>query len=228
MEENTMTDFSRIKNLLGLNSPNGFPESEIIEILNTVGKLPKILLDYYKELGNNDFNDGDKYGGDSLINPKWKKYFLNEKYIVICSENQSVCWAGIKKTDLSHENPPVYFTCDEKISSDEKNWTLGCNNLYDYIHGFAYGNAVCYLDFKGYLEITDCGKEFIRNNFKNKNIKLNRWLSDGVDEFYGDYDDTIIMLSLTMGGDHLLYASNNEKHFKEIENKWKGIEMEYK
>ena len=123
----------------------------------------------------------------------------------------------------------MYLTRDDEITSDEENWTLGCDNLYDYLHGFAYGNAIGWLDYSGYFEMNDNGVEFIRNNFKNKNIKLNKWLSDGVDEFYGDYDDTIILLALEKeSGSHLHYASNNETHFKEMENKWKGIDIEYK
>jgi hypothetical protein len=223
MEENAMTDFSRIKSLLGLNSSNGFSEDEIANMLNPLGSLPKILIDYYSELGNYDFN----YWQDDLTKPTGEKfpwiyeynYSIKNKYVIICCENQGVCFAGIKKEDLLQDNPPVYF------SFDRKDWKLGCNNLFNYIHCFVYYNVVCCLDYNGYFEISNNGVNFIRSNFKNKNITVNNWGVDGKIEFYGDYDDTIIQL---VSEGCLYYASNNKEHFIEMENKWKGIDMEYK
>jgi hypothetical protein len=216
-----MTDFSKIKKLLGVHSPNGFSEREIADILHLVHVLPKPLIDYYKELGNYDFN----YWQDMLIRSseeeKYIKYerCLNDEYVIICCENQGICVVGIKKTDLSHENPPVYF------SDDEEHWRLGCENLFDYIHGFVYGNTVFYLDYTGYFDVSDDGIDFIRTNFKNKNIKLTNWVVEGDHEFYGDYDDTIMLLCAETS---LFYASNNKEHFMEMEKKWEGIDIEYK
>ena len=219
-----MTDFSKIKNLLGLNSPNGFSKNEIASILDSFGAFPEVLIDYYKELGNCDFNSWQ----DFLTKPNKNYYsimdtrtinFLADKYVVICQENQDVSFAGIKKDDLSQENPPVYF------SFDEEHWEIGCDNLFNYIHGFVYYNAVCYLDYNGYFDINDNGIKFIRTNFKNKNVLFKNWVVDGNCEFYGDYDDTIMMLTAETS---LYYASNNKEHFIEMENKWKGLEIEYK
>ena len=215
------TDFSKIKHLFGINSPNGFPENEINGILILFKTLPKILLDYYKELGNYDFN----YWQDNLIRLfeqkgiyEYKNY-MNEDYIIICCENQGVCFAAIKKTDLMENNPPVYF------SFDMENWEIGCDNLYNYIHGFAYIHAALYLDYNGYFDLNDDGIAFIRDNFKNKDIKFKNWIVEGDTEFYGDYDDTIIILTAETS---LFYASNNKNHYIEMENKWKGKDIEYK
>jgi len=207
-----MTDFSKIKSLLGLSSPNGFSENEIANMLNSFGVLPKVLLDYYRELGNYDFNNWQDFLTKPLIDS------ITDKYVIICQENQGVCFAGIKREDLSQENPPIYF------SFDKKHWEFGCNNLFNYLHGFAYCNVVFYLDYNGYFDISDNGIRFIRTNFKNKNIILKNWVVDGDHEFYGDYNDTIMMLTAETS---LFYASNNEEHFIEMENKWKGIDIEY-
>ena len=219
-----MADFSKIKSLFGLNSPNGFSENEIEKILNSFDTFPESLLDYYKELGNYDFNNWQ----DFLTKPNKNnysvldKYVINpktDKYVIICQENQGVCFAGIRKEDLSQENPPVYFSFDEEY------WELGCDNLINYIHGFAYIQAVLCLNYNNNFDISDSGINFIKANFKCKNIKFNNWIIDGVTEFYGDYDDTIMMLTAETS---LFYASNNKEHFVEMENKWKGIDIEYK
>ena len=216
-----MTDFSKIKHLLDASSPNGFPENEITGILNLIGTVPKILLDYYNELGNYDFN----YWQDNLIRLNGKngiyeyKNYMNEEYVIICCENQGVCFAGIKKTDLLEKNPPVYFSFDMEY------WEIGCDNLYNYMHGFAYIHAALCLEYNGYFDVNDNGIAFIRNNFKNKGIKFNNWIVEGDTEFYGDYDDTIIML---IAETSLFYASNNKNHFIEMENKWEGKDIEYK
>jgi hypothetical protein len=41
---------------LHLNSSDAFSEDEIEKTVNLFGALPEILLDYYNELGNFDFN----------------------------------------------------------------------------------------------------------------------------------------------------------------------------
>jgi len=219
-----MTDFSKIRILLDLKFSNGFSEDEIINMVDLFGTLPKVLLDYYRELGNYGFNNwqdflAKPYKNYYTIMDKYKIDFETDKYIIICQENQGCCFAGIKKEDLSQENPTVYFTSDKNI------WEIGCKNLFNYIHGFAYSNAVLGLDYNGYFDISDDGINFIRTNFRNKNIKLNNWAVDGDTEFYGDYDDTIMMITAETS---LFYASNNEKHFIEMENKWKEIDIEYK
>ena len=45
--EKRETDFSKIKHLFGIDTPNGFSKNEINGILNLVGALQKTLLDYY-------------------------------------------------------------------------------------------------------------------------------------------------------------------------------------
>jgi len=219
-----MTDFSRIKNLLGLNNSNGFSENDIENVLKSFGDFPKVLLDYYRELGNYDFNNWQDfltkpYKSYYTIMDKHKIDFETDQYIIICQENQGCCFAGIRKEDLLQENPPIYFTYGENI------WKIGCNNLFNYIHGFVYNNVVLCLDYNGYFDISDVGIKFIRDNFKNKNVILNNWVVDGNIEFYGDYDDTIMMITAETS---FYFGSKNEKHFIEMENKWKGIDIEYK
>jgi hypothetical protein len=226
---NSMADFIKIKRLLCLNSQNGFNDSEIHKMLDSIGTLPKILFDFYKKYGKYDFNNWQdrlttpKYWQDDIKKPEYitdvLNYYTTDEYLLICIENQGCCFAGIKKDDLYRENPPVYF------SFDTKNWEIGCDNLFDYIHGFVYYNVVCYLGFNGYFDLSDEGYHFIRTNFKSKNIKLINWPANSCCEFYGDYDDTIMMI---VGGGCFFYASKNEKHFIEMENKWKGLDIEYK
>ena len=215
------TDFSKIKQLFGINSPNGFPENEITGILNLVGTLPNILIDYYNELGNYDFN----YGLDNLIRLNEKngiyeyKNYMNEKYVIICCAIENAYSAAIKKTNLLEKNPPVYF------SFDMEHWEIGCDNLYNFIHGFAFICAAVNLKNVGSFNTNDNRKAFIRNNFKNKGIKFTNWITYGDIEFYGDYDDTIIMLNEEISS---YYASNNKNHFTEMENKLKEKNIEYK
>ena len=215
-----MTDFTKIRELFGLKTTNGLPEKEINDIKNLFGTIPEPLIDYYRELGNFDYN----YWQDDLIrfneNKKCHfKHFLNDNFMIICHENQGVCYAGIKKSELFYKNPPVYFTLD----ADQ--WKIGCDNLIDYIHGFAYIQAAIGLDYNGSFDVSDYGIDFVRKNNKNKNILFKNWLTNGNWEFYGDYNDTIIIIASETS---LFYASNNEKHFIEMENKWKRKDIEYK
>jgi hypothetical protein len=204
-----MTDFKKIKKLFEIDSPNGFSEKEINNLVNIYSTLPQVLLDYYKELGNYDFN----YFQDFLIKPDEYQRYINHEYFIFCRENQGCYFWGIKKEDLFQKNPPVF------CSEDKQNWKIECVDLCGYLHGFAYINAIFSLNYvvEEYIELDEKDINFIKNNFLNKNVRFNEWTM-GI-EFYGDYDDTILII---MGETSLFYSSNNKEHFIEMEKKLKA------
>ena len=113
------------------------------EINNTELRLktdfPNVLRRYYHECGDLDINtcfssilNLDELGfshtwerealeDDGLSNDEIEKALKEtDNFLIFWTENQGVWNAGIKKEDLSLENPPVYMTTNDDLYSWEK------------------------------------------------------------------------------------------------------------
>jgi len=201
-----MTDFGQIKKLYNIRESNGFCESEILSVKNVFGSLPQVLIDYYIELGKYEFNQTQ----DSLLSPAELQHFQYSDYLVFYCENQRCCLWGIHKDDLSQPNPPVY------MSENENEWILECETLTEFLFAMACLQATFTLPYSPniFRELEKNDFLFIQNNFKNKHVRFREWTC-GI-EFYGNYDDSVIIL---MGGcEQMAYASNSKEHFEEMDN----------
>ncbi|OMD22832.1 hypothetical protein BJP48_28400 [Paenibacillus odorifer] len=185
-----MTDFTMIKKLFHITKRNGFSHDEIQTIKNNFGELPQVFIDYYLELGKDERLNHTQ---DSLIKPEQFQYFKHSEYLIFYCENQRACVWGIHRNDLSRSNPPVYM-----------------------IHAMAYLQTVFALEYgcESFYSIEQTDLDFIRENFKNKDISFRHWI--GI-EFYGNYDDSIITVMNNDDSFNLIFASNDKEHFDEMD-----------
>ncbi|MFG4001213.1 hypothetical protein [Flavobacterium aquidurense] len=200
-----MTDFSRIKNLFHITEPNGFSNDEIQTVKNIFGQLPEVFVDYYTELGKiQNLN----HTQDLLIVPERFQYYKHDDYLIFYSENQKACVWGIHKDDLSKSDPPVY------MSEDQKTWNKETETLIEFFTAMAYLQAVFGLEFgcDGFYQLEQSDLNFISQNFKNKGVSFKQWIQ-GIN-FYGNYDDDVIMISSNYD---MFYAANSKEHFAELD-----------
>jgi hypothetical protein len=205
-----MTDFSAIRRLFGITERRGFPAEEIAAVREHYGALPQVLTDYYAELGADNALNATQ---DRLIPPGelFSPAYQDEEYLVFYEENQGVCHWGIRKADLTQDDPPVYITYD---SGGE--WQKESETLTGFLTAIAHLQSVFALPFQKeeFSSITPDERDFIRENFQNKGCALPLWLSI---EFYGNHDDSVIVVMKNNDAYDLLYASNNKAHFAEMD-----------
>ena len=129
--------------VFGNNSSNNNYKISWEEINRTEIRLkanfPKVLRRYYHECGDLDINSCfssilnlDEIGfshtwerealeDDGISNDEIEKALKQtDNFLIFWTENQGVWNAGIKKEDLSLENPPVYMTTNDDLYSWEK------------------------------------------------------------------------------------------------------------
>ncbi|MDR1199535.1 MAG: hypothetical protein LBK94_11105, partial [Prevotellaceae bacterium] len=107
-----MDHIQKIKLLYNLtkNKNHGISENEIVLMENNLKiKLPKILREYYLELGNNE-NINNSF--NRLFEPKEISFTEDKKYLVFYEENQGVVYWAINKNDMESDNPKVYGNYD--------------------------------------------------------------------------------------------------------------------
>jgi len=118
-----MTEFKEIRQLFDINVDNGFSEEEIFACKNVSEHIPKVLFDYYFQLGKiKKLNQTQ----DRLLEPKKLRFSKNLDFLIFYIENQWTCVWGINIKDLSIDNPPVY------MSYEENEWSKETNLLTDF------------------------------------------------------------------------------------------------
>jgi len=113
-----MNYIQKIKRLYSLseNENYGFSENQILDLEKRLNvKLPSKLKEYYLELGK---EESLNYCFNRLLKPENEIGFSDDDFLVFYEENQNVAFWGIKKEDLSQDNPPIHGNYDTIEKSD--------------------------------------------------------------------------------------------------------------
>lgn len=201
-----MTDFTAISRLFGISEPCGYPESDLAYWVNAYGAIPRVLQDYYTQLGRHELNSAQ----DFLVSPAQFEEYSEPDYMVFYSENQDgILWA-VHRDDVRQENPPVYE------NYDGENWHISKSNVREFLISMAHLQGVMCLEYSNeeYLDISPAQSEEIADRFPTKNADSD--LYTGV-KFYGNYDDTVIVVMNNHEAFILMYSSATEEHFDEVD-----------
>lgn len=211
-----MEKYEEISELFGIEEPVGYSAEEIEKAKSAVGGLPFELEQFYLKYGKSPELHGLQ---DELVFPGQIKALLDSDYIIIFNENQGVCQAGIRKSDVKLPDPPVY------TSVDNGDWKLSCERVSDFLVAmFGYQASIC-LEFspEEFFFITPEEKEKIERLFKKREQSFDNWLYDWNITLYGDSNEGRIALMDNGGDIQMNYAANTEKEFKRMQKLLKGI-----
>lgn len=125
-----MNYIQKIKRLYSLseNENYGFSEKQILDLEKTLNvKLPSKIKEYYIELGK---EENLNYCFNRLLKPENEIGFSDDDFLVFYEENQNVAFWGIKREDLSQDNPSVYGNYDTIEKSDWEMETETTENFF--------------------------------------------------------------------------------------------------
>lgn len=179
MEEILIQKYNEIAQLFGILTPKGYSEEEIRKCKDEVGDLSFALEIFYIKYGKSYELQNLQ---DFLILPNRYKSLLNNEYIIFFNENQGVCQASIKKTDIMKLDPPVY------VSLDNGEWVLSCDSVSDFLVAmFGYQASIClkYSSEEFYF-ITPEEKKKVGRLFKRRPESFKNWIYDYDITLYGD------------------------------------------
>ena len=196
-----------IKKLFCIESNCGYSENDLNYWIEKYDTMPKVLKEYYMEVGKHHKLNNTQ---DFLIPPAQFEEYADTEYLVFYSENQGASLWGIKKSDVEKDNPPVY----ENYGDEE--WFLTANSLSQFLLSMAYLQAVFSMEYANEecVDITEEQHRAISNYFSSKQADSD--LYTGV-SFYGNHDDTVIVVMKNHDYYILMYSSNSELHFDEMD-----------
>ena len=209
-------NYQNIRELFHLDAPCPLPEEDIEQIRKQFGAIPKALETYYHLCGGCPEMNSTQ---DFLLTPngRYGNYHLKEfgypEYCVFYVENQCVSEWAVKKSDLNQENPPVYETYD-----NGETWHKTCDSVSDFLISEAYMQSAFSKEYSNeeFYEITNEQIQILAEKFPRADADSD--LYHGV-QFFQPYPDTVIMILYNDETySDLLYSSDSEEHFEEIDS----------
>lgn len=211
-----MTVKEILKNLYGITEPNGLTDEEFEYFEKRFGKLPEPLREFYSLCGH---CESVKFIQDEWLLPedykKWR-WLDDTKDFIIVNENQAVCQAYIKESDLSLSNPPVYVTHD-----NGKTGTLCAKSLDDFIKAFLVYQSVFSIKFNSEAFYLIDGDDYkcIQSRLKEYPFEILSWCNElSIKLFYDSPDSAVFVI-----GDNMLYGANSKKSFEKLQRLLNGI-----
>ena len=203
----TKTSFATIRRLFKCTDRFGYTSEEILNAERKFFMLPRVLMDYYAELGASDTINRTH---DRLLGPKELRF--TERFLVFYEECNKKCVWGIHRRDLKKKNPPVYFSEDE---TELESWRIESDNLTDFLDVMSCAQAIFALDYccEEVINISQREAQYIRERFRSRSKKLSNWTRV---EFFGNYWDSVIALMPRDDRFDMLYASSDEIHFQKM------------
>ena len=137
-----------VRNLYGIDQPQGCTDEEIDAVREIFGSLPAVVEDFYRTLGR---TKELKVEQDEWTFPedfrRWEHLRQSDHLLLLC-ENQGVCRAEIRREDLSLPDPPVYTQMEDNdpwlLSAPAVSEFLEAALLYESVWRLKYSPAEFY------------------------------------------------------------------------------------
>lgn len=207
--------FDRLKRIYSVEEFCGYTDEDIDYIKSLFGDIPKVLEEYYRTAGKTEaFN----YVQDTWFLPehfKKQKWTQESDYMILLNENQGVCRAGIKREDLTLDNPPVYVT------NDDKNWVLCADTVSEFLSAALAYEAVFAFEFctEGFYELTRAEFSLIESRLKKYPFELKNWIDINIKLYYNDSDNLLAILD---GNDddcfQMIYGASSQRGYEKLLN----------
>lgn len=177
--------FSPIRKLYHCDDLCPFPEASIQGAIKRIGRLPAVLVEYYRQLGDNDEINQIQ---DNLYGPA--SLGVEDGYLTFYIEEQESMWWAIKEADLGMDDPPVYACLWE---NGGYTYLPESDSLTKFLCAMAFSHAALTLPFnsEGPFVCDEARKARLEQHYAKKDFSLSH--SPRV-TFYGNADDEVIML----------------------------------
>lgn len=205
-----MDKYTEIMELFQITDPVGYSEEEVEDAIAEVGELPLELKTFLLKYGKCPELQGLQ---DELILPDCFESAESD-YIIFFNENQGVCQAGVKKSEASLPNPPVY------VSVDGGEWKKSSPSVSDFLIAmYGYQASICLpFNTEEFYWITPEEKEKIEQIFTKRPQYFDNWLYDWNITLFGDNNEGRIALMENGEEIQMQYSANNESEFKRMNN----------
>ena len=198
-----------VRDLYGIDRPQGCTDEEIAAMKEIFGALPAVLEEFYRTLGHTREIKADQ---DDWSFPadfrRWEHLRQSDHLLLLC-ENQGVCRAEIRRDDLSQPDPPVYTQME-----DDDPWLLSAPTTSEFLEAALTYEAIWQLKYSAEEYYWLNGEELavIQARLEKRPCVLKNWMDLEI-TFYSSRPDNLVVVM--DAGDHyeVLYGGATQESY---------------
>lgn len=208
---------TRCSDLLALVQPlyrvdawTGCPEEALEGLRRRFGPLPQVLEDFYRAAARTPALQKVQ---DRWVLPEDLQgagWLPASEHLILLAENQSVCWAVIRREDLSQADPPVYTT------QDWQSWALCAPSTSAFLAAALTYEAVFAQPFQpeAFFGLTEAERGVLDARLSRYPFALACWLGCRAVFYHNAPDNLVVVLEDPSAGDQqMLYGAGSEDSY---------------
>lgn len=210
-----------VRDLYGVDQPQGCTEEEIAAMKERFGAIPAVVEDFWRTFGRTkELNQCQDNWWFPALYEKWGNLSEGDFLILLC-ENQGVCRSGIRKTDLSLPDPPVYTRME-----DDDPWLLSATTTSEFLEAALIYEAVWWLEYspKDYFFywLTDEELEIVQTKLTRHPVTLRNWMEYEI-AFYSNRPDNLVVIMDVGDQYQTLYGGATEESYAALLDVMEGL-----
>ena len=208
-----------IRDLYGIDRPQGCTAEEITAMRKSFGTIPPVLEDFWRIAGHTDevhFNQDDWLFPEDFQKSGYMTRF--EDLRLFC-ENQACCWAGIRRKDLTLPDPPVYTQ-----ESEDEPWLLSAPTTSAFLEAALTYEAAWRLPYRpaAFFELSDGDLSVIRAKLEQRPCALDNWMGMNL-TFYSNRPDNLVVLMDMDGEYQAIYGGATRESYEALLEVMEGL-----
>ena len=206
--------------LYGVDQPQGCTDEEIDSVRKIFGAIPAAVEDFWRTFGRTkELNQCQDNWWFPALYEKWGNLSEGDFLILLC-ENQGVCRSGIRKTDLSLPDPPVYT----RMAADEGPWVLSASTVSEFLEAALTYEAIWQLKYSAeeYYWLTDEELATVQAKLTKRPAILKNWMEMEV-TFYSNRPDNLVVIMDVGDQYQTLYGGATEESYAALMEVMEGL-----
>lgn len=212
-----MINWNLFQTLYGTEKLQGCTNEDISYIEQMFGTLPAVLKDFYLTAARTEAFHQIQ---DLWMLPehfrKWD-WLRDSDYLILLDENQGVCQAGIRRSDLEQPDPPVY------VSMDREEWELCAPTTSEFLQAALFYEAAFACEFapEDFYFLTEEDFELLQSRLEQQPYELHNWIGDVGISIYSNAADNVAALMI-VGEEYgerdiqMLYGASTKEGYEKI------------
>lgn len=203
--------FERLRKLYAADKLTGLGEDDIGYMRELFGALPKTVEEFYRKAAR---TEALHHGQDSWLLPedfRRREWLRKSDCLLLLNENQGVFHAGIRRCDLTRDDPPVYLT------DDDREWRLCADNVTEFICAMTAYEAVFTYEYtpEEFYSITEEELAELEAGLTRLPYEVRGWFGNRILLFCNAEDNMAEVMDC--GGDlQMLYGAATESSYARL------------
>lgn len=209
-----------VRDLYGVDQPQGCTEEEIAAVRESFGALPAVVEDFWRTFGHTKEltrTDDTWFFPEDFL--RWD-HLAQSGDLPLLDENQYVCAAAILQKDLFLSNPPVYT----RMAADKGPWVLSTPTVSEFLEAALTYEAIWQLKYSAeeYHWLTGEELAVIQAKLTKRSAILRNWMDLEI-TFYSSRPDNLVVVM--DAGDHyeVLYGGATEESYAALLEVMEGL-----